>query len=72
MYQTPKHHHVCRDNIIDNTPLFLVNYLALTRVESKFCMDKLWNEVCDPAVPVIMLGEGALFYDILCNHLLLL
>ncbi len=33
------------DEAIDKTRLFLVNQLALTCVESKICMDRLWDEV---------------------------
>ncbi len=44
-YQTPKHHHMHRDKTIDKTWFFSVNPLALTHVESKFCMDRLWNKV---------------------------
>ncbi len=45
MYQTLKYHHVCSDEAVDKTHLFLVNLPALTRDESKFCMSRLWNKM---------------------------
>ncbi len=41
MYRTLKHYYMCGDKAIDRTHLFLENQPALTRVESKSCMDKL-------------------------------
>ncbi len=37
-YWTLKHLNLCSDEAIDKTELFWVNQLALTRIESKFCI----------------------------------
>ncbi len=69
IYRTLKHHYLCSNEAIDKTQLFSMNQLALTRVELKFYVVMLWNEVysmplCVKAQPaasvVIMMWWGIL------------
>ncbi len=68
-YRTPKRY--CEHS--DKTRLFSVNQLGFTRVESKYCMGRLWNELysmstCVEALPtapiIVMMWQGFLWHSL--------